>query len=294
MNDKNKDLITEESKNANRENFSDKKEPVIDDTTSDNVNNDVSSKNTSKKIILLGGCALAIGLGALSLVTMTKNNNSSEFENFIIKDSESVNLEFTIKEGDSERNRTAQEMREFYTPQGEEFIKTLYPESSDSDLALLTIGKSITNELSNIEFTTADNTKVSLKNLKGKKIILDFALTTCPSCQEELTYLSTKATNENEVLLHIFPRSNTEEIKSTYKDLNIKFDNTKIISSTGMNNLTFEDFNITHVPTKIYINEEGIVTYITTNTLSDEEVYNLHYDRAFGDGEKVLDYLKTN
>lgn len=249
--------------------------------------------NNSKKKILLGGCALAIGLGALALSQVSKNKDS-EFEDFVISNSKAVDLEFTIKEGDVERNRTPQEMREFYTPEGEEFIKTLYPDTSDSDLALVTIGKSISKELSDIEFITTNNEKVKLKNLKGKRVILDFALTTCPSCQEEFTYLSTRDTSENEVFLHLFPRNSTEEIKQIYKDLNIEFSSSHTISSTGMNNLSFEDFNITHVPTKIYINEEGIVTYVTTNTLSDNETYELHYDRAFGEGEKVLDFLKTN
>lgn len=266
-------------------------ETVNDDI--DTVNPEVKNNNSKKKMIL-GGCALAIGLGALSLTQLSNNKYEDEFEDFIVSDSEAVDLEFTIKDGDSIRNRTPQEMREFYTPEGEEFIKTLYPDTSDSDLALVTIGKSISKELSDIEFITTNNEKVKLKNLKGKRVILDFALTTCPSCQEEFTYLSTRDTSENEVFLHLFPRNSTEEIKQIYKDLNIEFSSSHTISSTGMNNLSFEDFNITHVPTKIYINEEGIVTYVTTNTLSDNETYELHYDRAFGEGEKVLDFLKTN
>lgn len=267
------------------------------DNNSENKDDEIINleikNNNSKKKILLGGCALAISLGALALSQVSKNKDS-EFEDFVISNSKAVDLEFTIKEGDVERNRTPQEMREFYTPEGEEFIKTLYPDTSDSDLALVTIGKSISKELSDIEFITTNNEKVKLKNLKGKRVILDFALTTCPSCQEEFTYLSTRDTSENEVFLHLFPRNSTEEIKQIYKDLNIEFSSSHTISSTGMNNLSFEDFNITHVPTKIYINEEGIVTYVTTNTLSDNETYELHYDRAFGEGEKVLDFLKTN
>lgn len=266
------------------------------DNNSENKDDEIINleikNNNSKKKILLGGCALAIGLGALALSQVSKNKDS-EFEDFVISNSKAVDLEFTIKEGDVERNRTPQEMREFYTPEGEEFIKTLYPDTSDSDLALVTIGKSISKELSDIEFITTNNEKVKLKNLKGKRVILDFALTTCPSCQEEFTYLSTRDTSENEVFLHLFPRNSTEEIKQIYKDLNIEFSSSHTISSTGMNNLSFEDFNITHVPTKIYINEDGIVTYVTTATLNDNETYGLHYDRAFGEGKKILDFLAS-
>lgn len=303
MNDKDKEL----NKDKLDENESNIKEEVtleevnevgdIEEIKKDNESNIINSeieptvKNTSRKNIVIGGCILALGLGALALTQISNNSQGGEFEDFVINNSKTVDLEFTIKDDDIERNRTSQEMREFYTPEGEEFIKTLYPDTSDSDFALVTVGKSISKEFSNIEFTTASNEKVKLENFKGKKIILDFALTTCPSCQEELSYLSTKSLNEDEVLLHIFPRNTTEEIKKVYKDLGIEFDNKNIVSSTGMNGLTFEDFNITHVPTKIYINEDGIVTYISTNTLSDNETYDLHYDRAFGEGKKMLDFL---
>ena len=57
-------------------------------------------------------------------------------------------------------------------------------------------------------------------------------------------------------------------------------------------NLSFEDFNITHVPAKLYINENGVVTYVTTNSILDDELYEMHYERAFGKTPKVLDFLK--
>ena len=255
-----------------------------------NNNKDIDDnkiKNTNpknkKKLMLLGLIALLI-IALVSFSSMLfKSNPDSENESL---------LTFTIEENGVERNRTASEMREFYTPEGEEFIKAIYPDSKDSDLALLNVGKSIYEEFSEVEFLKANNEVVKLKNLKGKKIILDFALTTCPSCQEELSYLSTKEISDDEVVLHIFPRSTTEEIKNTYKELSIEFNSEHIVSSTGMNGLTFEDFNITHVPTKIFINEDGIVTYVTTNSILDEQGYSHHYERAFGDTVKMLDFLK--
>lgn len=265
----------------------------IDKQEEDKTNINASKNNNSKKKIFLGSCVLALGLGALAFTQISNHELEEEFEDFTINNSETVKLEFTIKDNGTTRDRTPQEMREFYTPQGEEFIKTLYPDSSDSDLALVTIGKSISKEFSNIEFITADNKEIKLKNLKGKKIILDFALTSCPNCQDEFNYFSTKNIDNDTVLLRIYPRDTTEDIKQIHKDLGIDFTGNNTVSITGMNNLTFEDFNITHVPTKLYINEEGIVSYVTTHALLDDETYQLHYDRAFGNSEKVLDFLKT-
>lgn len=288
MNDNKKDIIDNNSiensiGNTNTEN---------DNNSSDKINS--NDNNPKKRNILIGiGILISLGLGTASYNYFTNNTTSEEFEDFRINDDVKVALDFSIEDNGKTRDRTAQEMREFYTPQGEEFIKTIYPDSSDSDLALLTVGKSISNELSKLEFTTLDNKKIKLKKLKGKKIILDFALSTCPSCQEEFTFLDTKELNDDEVLLHIFPVNSQDEIKQIYTDLKLNLKENITVESSGLHNLTIDDLKITHVPTKIYINEEGIVTYVTTQTLSDEENYKLHYDRAFGNGEKILDYLKT-
>lgn len=251
----------------------------------ENIN--IDKKNNNKKILLLTvPIVLAGGVACVNLF------NKTEIQQEVTPNKKELN--FKVKDNGEFRDRTAKEMREFYTPEGEEFIKALYPDSKDSDFALLNIGKTTDNELSNIEFLTATNEVIRLKDLKGKRIILDFALNTCPSCKEELTYMSKREVSENneDIILHIFPRSTTEDIKNTVKELNIDLDMSKVISSTGMNNLTFEDFSITHVPAKLFINENGVVTYVSTNSILDEELYKLHYERAFEDKPKVLDFLK--
>lgn len=262
----------------------DKNESINNINNTDEENIEITTQKSKKKFIFISLIILLITI-LISFIFITSNSNNKAENNTI--------LEFTVEENGSERKRTSSEMREFYTPEGEEFIKAIYPDSKDSDLALLNIGKSIDKELSDVKFLKANNESVSLQNLKGKKIILDFALATCPSCQEELSYMSTREANEDEVILHIFPRNTTEDIKNIFKELSIKFNSEHIVSSTGMNGLTFEDFSITHVPTKFYINEDGILTYVTTESILDEELYNLHYERAFGNSTKVLDFLKN-
>ena len=268
-----RELNTDSISNLNSENNK--------DIESIDTDKKVDNKKNNKKILLLSIPVILIG-GVACANLFNKSDIQQEVTLIKIKDNGEV------------RNRTAKEMREFYTPEGEEFIKALYPDIKDSDFALLNIGKTIEKELSNIEFLTTTNETVKLKDLKGKRIILDFALDTCPSCKEELTYMSNRKIDENsnDVFLHIFPRSTTEDIKNTIKELNINLDMSKVVSATGMNNLTFEDFSITHVPAKLFINEDGVVTYVSTNSILDEELYNLHYERAFGDKQKVLDFLK--
>lgn len=271
--------------NENKNNMSDN----LEETNNSSDLNSVELKGvkktgkSNKKIFVVGGCILA--LAGVSIFMLNNLNNNEDSEVVIQEDVTSkVTLDF--------ENKTAEDMREYYTPEGQEFIKIMYPDSDDSNLALLTVGKSTQKEWSDVKFKTSSNKEVSLKDLKGKRVILDFAMVGCPNCKEEFHYLFNKKTGENDVFLHVFPQDTTEDLKNILNEMNIEFNPDKTITFSGMNNLGFEDFNITHVPCKIYINEDGIVTYVTTNTLQDDETYNLHYERAFGEGEKMLDFLK--
>lgn len=240
----------------------------------------------NKKHILLYGVGL-IFLGGTLLIPTALNNKEVPIEN--MENAEQTNrIKIDFKE------KSSSDMREYYTNEGLEFIKKILPDSVSSDLALLNVGKQLTKELKDITFTTADNREVNLKDLKGKKIILDFALTTCSTCQKETTFL-TKYDFEKEgiIFLHIFPRESTSDIKNMLKDTEGKFHSNSIVSSTGVNGFTFEDLNITNVPAKLFIDENGIVQYAFVGGINDEETLKLHLERAFDkDMPKMLDYLK--
>lgn len=226
---------------------------------------------------LLGGCGLYV---VYDKVTNTKD---AELEEFVVE-STKAELDF--------ENKTASDMRNFYNAQGQEFIKKMYPTSIASDFALLNVGKSIEKELSDIKFTTASNKEMKLSDLKGKKIILSFALTSCDNCQEELEALSNYDFKDN-IFLHVFPVNTTSEVSYMYKQNKGNYNEDRIVSITGLNGFELTDVSLTNVPSKIFINEEGIVTYTCVSGSSDKETLDLHMDRAFGDGEKMLDYLKT-
>ena len=247
-----------------------------------------NKKTDFKKNLLIGGCAIALGIGGVAIYNQSNHQEEEvidkTFEDFPINNTP-VTLDFT--------NKSADEMKNYYTLEGEEYIKKIYPDSVDSEFALLTVGKSIEKELSHVNLKTLNNEEISLKDLKGKRIIIDFALRDCGNCQDEFEFISKKEKSENEVFLHIFPNDSTQEIKNTFNEFNLQINEEHTISLTGMNNLTFSDFSVTHVPSKIYINEDGIVSYVTTDVISTQELYELHYNRAFGEGEKMLDFLKN-
>lgn len=243
----------------------------------------------NKKYLFIGTGVLILS-ASTGLILMNTNNTIKNPDAIVSEDELSnksnVTLNFT--------NKTADDMREYYSNEGLEFIKKIYPDSTSSDFALLNVGKQLTEELKNIKFTTAENKTIELKDLKGKKVILDFALTTCGTCQSEAEFLSKYNFEKNDIIfLHIFPRESTLEIKNMIKEAGGEYNSKHIVSSTGTNGFTFEDLNITNVPAKIFIDEEGVVQYTYVGGITDEETLQLHLERAFDtDVPKMLDYLK--
>lgn len=233
----------------------------------------------NKKHII--SCGLIILAGSLVSVPLILNSNTSREESV-----EEKKIDF--------EGKTSLEIRDYYTNEGLEFIKKIFPDSTASDFALLNVGKQLTQELKDIKFTTTDNKSIYLKDLKGKKVILDFALTNCSTCQSEASFISKHDFEKDGIVfLHIFPRESTQDIKKMIKDVDGVFNSGHTVSSTGTNGFVFEDLNITNVPAKLFIDENGIIQYTFIGGITDEETLNLHLERAF-DSEmpKMLDYLK--
>lgn len=234
------------------------------------------------KIIPFAIVACVAG-GALYFTNTNKEEPKTQYQS---KEDSKVKLSF--------ENKTISDMQEFYTEEGLEFTKKILPDTISSDFAFFNVGKSLDKELKNFKFTTASGKTIELSSLKGKKVLLDFALTSCGTCQEETNFMSSEDFESNGIeYLHIFPNNSTAEVKEMFKSQNAKFNEDHIVSLTGLNGFKLGDMNITNVPSKIFINEEGIVTYAFVGGIRDKETLTTHTDRAFNPSiEKMLDFLK--
>lgn len=242
----------------------------------------------NRKNITVYGSILLGSVAIIASIPMLQNRQEVEAEVEKDNSSETINLKLDFK------NKTSEDMRNYYTDEGQEFIKKILPDSISSDFALLNVGKQLNKEMKDITFTTVNNTEVKLKDLKGKKILIDFALTSCGTCEAETKFMSNyNFKGEKIEYLHVFPRDNTSEIKSLFEKVGAKYDENHIVSATGLNGFEFDDLSITNVPAKIFIDEQGIVQYAYVGGFNDEETLQLHLERAF-DKEipKMLDYLK--
>lgn len=244
----------------------------------------------NKNILMTSICALScVGIASVVIINNKNYNNNTQVNTNITENNtnDKVKLDFSASE--------SKEMRKFYTLEGQEFIKKILPESISSDFALFNVGKSLDNELKDIKFTTINNKEISLKDLKGKKIFIDFALTTCGTCINELNFISSHNFKDDNIeYIHVFPRDTTANIKKLYKDSKLKLKEDSIVSETGLNGFEIGDLNITNVPAKIFIDENGIVQYAVVSGVNDKETLDLHLERAFDPSvPKILDYLKT-
>jgi peroxiredoxin len=287
MSDKNKKDTLDSSIDKT---FDKEVETTNPNTDIENNNSDLSedkSNKNNKKGLYIGALGVALCAGA-GVFYNSANKTNKEYENSIeVIENSTVELDFT--------NKTSMQMRDYYTLEGEEFIKKIFPDSLSSDFALLNVGKSVDKELKDVVFTTVDNTEIKLSDLKGKKVVIDFAMASCSVCQGELEFMSNYDYKSEDIeYLHLFPLDSTPDVKTMFDENNGKYDKKHIVSQTGLNGFTIEDVGITNVPAKLFIDENGVIQYAYVGGFNDKETMELHLDRAFGkDTPKMLDFLRS-
>lgn len=101
---------------------------------------------------------------------------------------------------------------------------------------------------------------INLKELKGKKIVLNFTTTWCPNCikEKEILELEYKKKGSNIEFIVLFGpyRGDTEEVVEKYlKENGYTFPVYYDKESEGI----FKQFRVKNVPTTFLINEDGIL-----------------------------------
>lgn len=119
--------------------------------------------------------------------------------------------------------------------------------------------KAITAEVIK-DFTLEDlnGNKVTLSELKGKKILLNFWATWCPPCRREMpdmekVYQENKA-NSDFVILAV----NLGEKKETVQAF-VKANNYNFLVLSDADKAVAKEYNIMSIPTSIFINSDGSV-----------------------------------
>lgn len=165
-----------------------------------------------------------------------------------------------------------------YSQDGIKKMKNLYPDQVARDYALKQIGKVAPD----FELINTKGEKIKLSTFKGRKVILDFSKSTCSSCKESEASLN-KAIKANTDITYIsiFPKDNKTDIIAYYNSLKLE-PNPIVIS--GVENATstlIKDYNLTSIPTLIYIDETGKISYTFVGSF-DEILLNDFSKTAYG------------
>ncbi|CAN7389349.1 peroxiredoxin family protein [Rossellomorea sp. LjRoot5] len=118
-------------------------------------------------------------------------------------------------------------------------------------------GPNVGDRAIDFKLDTLDGKSITLTELKGKKVIVNFWATWCPPCKEEMPVMQefyTKYGKDVELLaINIDPQYNVKEYQ---KSLGLSF---PILLDTDdkINNA----YDILTVPTTFIINEQGIITH---------------------------------
>lgn len=124
-------------------------------------------------------------------------------------------------------------------------------------LATVPIGVAIGNRAPDFTLETIDGEKISLKELKGKKVVINFWATWCAPCVEELPYFQNITTTWQGADLAILA-INLEESQSTVNAFleNEQFTFTVLLDSLGAVGKKYE---VGSIPKTFFIDDLGIV-----------------------------------
>lgn len=110
--------------------------------------------------------------------------------------------------------------------------------------------------------TTTNGTSISLAELKGKNVVINYWVTWCVPCMEELTALENLHRlyqDQNIVLLTVngIEQDNINEVEQTINDLGLTF---PILLDEGEN--FWKSYQVLFLPTSFFIDENGIIRNI--------------------------------
>jgi len=122
----------------------------------------------------------------------------------------------------------------------------------------------------NFQLQTPDRTTLSLKDLKGKKVVLNFWATWCPPCKEEIPELvSFYKNNHDQVEILAVHVDNNQNIKEFVQQYGMKF---PVV--IDRNSLVSNLYGVFVVPTTFFIDENGYVRARHIGPLNQEQLHN--------------------
>ena len=141
-------------------------------------------------------------------------------------------------------------------------------EEAPSDL---TVDPSVGSLAPEFALTTLDGENISLADLHGKKVLINYWATWCPPCLNELTALEniqSQFEGQDFVVVTIngIEQDNLGDVQATVQEYGITYP-----VLLDENESFWDAYRILFLPTSIYINEQGIIRFIKFGEQTETE-----------------------
>ena len=143
---------------------------------------------------------------------------------------------------------------------------------SDEELPVnVAVDPSVGSLAPGFTLTTLDGETISLAELRGKNVLINYWATWCPPCLNELTALENvqkQYEGQDFVVITIngIEQDNLGDVQATVEEYGITYP-----VLLDENESFWDDYRILFLPTSVYINEQGIIRFIKFGEQSEAE-----------------------
>jgi peroxiredoxin len=143
--------------------------------------------------------------------------------------------------------------------------------SSPEELGLIPV------EIAAPDFTlpTMTGAEITLSDLQGTPVLLNFWHKGCPYCLEELHYFDAAAKQYSDriTIVAIDIKDSLPQIKQFFSDSEISF-----IVALGKDTPVASDYAVRYTPTTFFIDSEGIIRYVKLGAFANKEELQVSID----------------
>jgi len=128
---------------------------------------------------------------------------------------------------------------------------------------------------------TMRGTEITLSELQGTPVVLNFWAIRCPPCREELPYFDTVARQnaDKTTIVAVNLEDSTSQVRQFFGDNEVSF-----IVALDKNAQMTSSYATGYIPTTFFIDSQGIIRYIKVGAFADEKQLQASIDKLLNKG----------
>jgi peroxiredoxin len=140
------------------------------------------------------------------------------------------------------------------------------PSSSPEELGLIVVEGEV--EAPDFTLPTMTGTEITLSELQGTPVVLNFWAIRCPPCRQELPYFDTVARQnvDKATILTVNLEDSTSQIEQFFSNSEVSF-----IVALDKNAQMTSSYATGYIPTTFLVDSQGIVRYAKVGAFASEE-----------------------